>query len=232
MSVLCIVTARGGSKRVPRKNVRLFMGRPAVSWPVSVAKKSNIFSNILISTDDAEIADIAVRSGAECPFIRPAEIADDKSSTIDVLKFTLNQWAKYSGKLPEYCCCLYGTSIFVTPELILQAKNMVDKESCVMAVSEYEHPIQRAMSIDDSGCLSYNNPEYALTRTQDCKIFYHDIGMLYFFSVSAFFSSGARGFRYMKVLPLIVQRQCAIDIDKEDDFAIAEAIWQIIGRKE
>lgn len=224
MQDLCIVTARGGSKRIPRKNIRPFRGRPLVSWVVKAALESALFSDVLISTDDDEIAQAAVEAGAIFPFRRPSEVADDHSTTSDVLRIALEQWRHLKGYLPDYCCCLYGTSVFVNSEYLLVAKRMVDRNSCVMAVTEYAHPVQRALRIDDSGVASYMQPDFINCRTQDCALAYHDIGMFYYFSVNAFLDSGGKSFLPLQIKAVKVPRARALDIDTEDDWIIAEAI--------
>ncbi len=221
---LCIITARGGSKRIPRKNVRPFAGKPLVAWPTEVACASAIFSQVLISTEDAEIANIATKAGALYPFARPHEVADDFSTTADVLRVTLRQWQKYAGSLPKYCCCLYGTSVFITKEYLQQAYTLVQDSDCVMAVSPYAHPIQRALSIDALGNTNYLQPEFALTRTQDCPKTYHDVGLFYFFSVEKFFEHGATSFAPLQKKAVIVSSTDVIDIDTEEDWHFAELI--------
>lgn len=224
MRDLCIVTARGGSKRVPRKNVRPLRGKPLVSWAVRAALASGLFDDVLISTDDDEIAQAAMDAGAMFPFRRPAAVADDHSTTSDVLRVALGQWQQLKGALPEYCCCLYGTSAFVTPEDLQAAKRIADAKTCVMAVTEYAHPIQRALEMDDSGSLRYLQPEYTYFRTQDCPPAYHDIGLFYYFSVQAFLEAGGKSFLPLQLKAVQVPRTRAIDIDTEDDWGIAEAL--------
>lgn len=229
MQDLCIVMARGGSKRVPRKNVRLLKGEPLVSWPVRAAVASNLFQPVVISTDDEEIAHAAVAAGAVYPFRRPDSVSDDHSTTADVLRVTLTQWKELTGTLPDFCCCLYGTSAFITEKYLCEAKKRLYDAECVIAVTPYEHPIQRAMSVSLHGKIEYLQPEYVSWRTQDCPQSYHDVGLLYYFSVKAFFASGATSFLPMQLKAIIVPRTSAIDIDTEEDWGLAEALALQLG---
>lgn len=230
MKDLCIILARGGSKRVPRKNVRELGGKPLVAWPVQAAVNSGLFDHVVISTEDKEIALIAQQAGAEFPFVRPAAVADDFATTADVLRVTLQQWQEYSGDLPKYCCCLYGTSLFVSGEILRHARSMLANDSeLVMAVSEYVHPIQRAMMLDETGTITYLQPEFVSVRTQDCAKTYHDIGLFYYFSVAAFLGGGGKSFLPLAKKGVIVPRTQAVDIDSEEDFAWAELIAKYYG---
>lgn len=219
---LCIILARGGSKRVPRKNIRPLAGKPLVQWPVTAAVQSGLFRHVLISTEDEEIAAAAVAAGAEYPFPRPRHVADDFSTTADVVRVTLEQWKNHGAPLPEYCCCLYGTSVFATPGHLNAARKLLSPVEFVMAVTEYAHPIQRALAIAESGALTYVTPEFSATRTQDCPKTYHDIGLLYYFSVPAFLRHGATSFVPLEKRALVLPRTCAMDIDTEEDLLLAE----------
>ncbi len=223
---LCIVMARGGSKRVPRKNMRTLAGKPLVAWPTSVACQSNIFENVLISTEDTEIANAAIAAGAVYPFTRPEAVADDVATTADVLRVTLEQWKNYSGSLPEYCCCLYGTSAFITTHHLQEAHKLAQSSECVMAVTSYAHPIQRAISLSQSNEITYLQPEFVPMRTQDCPKTYHDVGLFYFFSVEAFFAHGASSFLPLQKRAVVVSANSVVDIDTEEDWKFAQLMAQ------
>lgn len=230
MKDICIVLARGGSKRVPCKNVRDFCGKPMTAWPIQAALTSDLFSHVLISTEDEEIASAAQKAGAEFPFARPAAVADDFSTTADVLRVTLRQWQEHDGTLPEYCCCLYGTSVFVTPKYLRQARNTLSPAAqVVMAVSEYAHPIQRALTLDEARTITYLQPEFVSVRTQDCEKTYHDIGLFYYFSVADFLRSGGNSFLPLSKKGIVVPRNRAVDIDTEEDWAWAELLAKHYG---
>lgn len=221
---LCIVTARGGSKRVPQKNVRSFAGKPLVAWPVSVAVESGLFSDVLISTEDDAIANAAVEAGAIFPFRRPVEMANDYSTTVDVLRCSLHQWQDATNNLPEYCCCLYGTSAFITVEFLRQGRALLKDADWVMAVSEYPHPIQRALRMTPTGKVSYFHPENVTLRTQDCEKAFYDIGLFYYFSVAAFMADTTPGLSQVRRKAVVVPRTRAVDIDTEEDWKQAELL--------
>lgn len=225
---LCIVTARGGSKRVPRKNIRPFAGKPLVAWPVSIAVASGLFSDVLISTEDDEIAQAAVSAGAIFPFRRPLEMADDYSTTVDVLRCALQQWQDSNGILPQYCCCLYGTSAFITPEYLRQGRVLLKEADWAMAVSEYQSPIQRALRMSSKGEVSYFHPENVMLRTQDCEKAFYDIGLFYYFSVAALIADPTPNLANLRRKAVIVPRTRALDIDTEDDWKQAELLAQAL----
>lgn len=226
---ICIITARGGSKRVPRKNVRLFNGQPLVAWATSIAVSSGLFSDVIISTEDDEIAHVAIEAGAIFPFRRPTKLADDFTGTAEVLHHVLRQWQEQIGSLPEFCCCLYGTSAFITIEYLNEARRLLAETECIMAVSEFPHPVQRGLTLSALGDVKYTHPEYISMRTQDCTKVYHDIGLLYYFSVSAFFDNGGTSFLPLKKRAIIVPRSRSVDIDTEQDFEIAELLAKHLG---
>ncbi len=225
---LCIVMARGGSKRVPRKNVRHFCGKPMIAWPVQAAVSSQLFSSVVVSTEDAEIAAVGQQYGAQVPFMRPHEIADDFATTTGVLKHALLAIQTLEGSLPQYCCCLYGTSAMVTSEWLKEGyeKMQKTKAQCIYAVTEYAHPLERSLQFAKDGLIQYRYPEYVSTRTQDIEPSYHDIGLFYWFDVQAFLSKGGESFLPLRKSAVIVPRIAAVDIDTETDWEYAEKIMQ------
>lgn len=223
---IALILARGGSKRVPRKNVRSFCGLPMIAWVSRAASSSRMFSYVAISTDDAEIAATAAQYGAVQYFQRPKSLADEYTDTATVLKDALEALQEQGRILPAYCCCLYGTSALVTPELLADGYKKITTTSCevVMAVAEYPHPIERALQFSAQGELYYRQPEFVPKRTQDIKPSYHDVGLFYWFSVRAFFKHGGTSFVPLKKTAIIVPRSCAVDIDTEEDWRIAELL--------
>ena len=217
---VAFILARGGSKRIPRKNIRFFCGKPMLAWPVTAAISSGIFERVIMSTDDPEIAATAVSYGAEAPSLRPAELSDDFSTTADVLRHLLQNDRERS----EYCCCLYGTSAFLTVEMLHEGFELLRRPNgeCVMAVAEYTHPIERALRIDDDNFLRYRNPEHTSSRTQDLPASFYDLGLMYWIRVEAFFAAGARSFKDLAIRPLVIPKHRAVDIDMEEDWAFAE----------
>ena len=225
-SSCCIILARGGSKRIPRKNVRNFCGLPMVAWPVQHAVKTHLFSEVVISTDDKDIAVTARRYGASFFSLRPEALSNDFASTVDVLQYELAKIQKRTGTLPAFCCCLYGTSVFASPLILQQAYEKIADSDCelLMALVEYSHPIERALQISDSGEAVYRQPAFVASRTQDIKPSYHDSAMFYFFRTQAFFDSGA-SFLAMKKAAIVVPKSAVVDIDTEEDWRLAELIY-------
>lgn len=224
---LAIVLARGGSKRVPRKNVRPFNGLPMVAWPVKAAVESNLFGQVLISTDDRDIAEAAVSHGALQRAPRPANLADDFATTADVLRHTLLDVAR-TEPLPETCCCLYGTSCMATPGILRDGLALLQQPETdlVLAACAFPHPVQRALRIGGDGRACYEHPESVQARTQDLTPLYHDIGLFYWFDVKAFLERGATGFAALRLRALVLPRHAAVDIDTEEDWQLAELLFR------
>ncbi|MDR0467196.1 MAG: pseudaminic acid cytidylyltransferase [Deltaproteobacteria bacterium] len=220
---LCIVLARGGSKRVPGKNIRPLMGKPLVAWPVSAAKESGLFSRIVISTDDDQIAQAAIAAGAERPFVRPAELADDFTSTRAVLGHALDELAKH-GPLSEFFCYVYGTAFLLTPTILQEARQLLHDNDIdgVVTLAAYSHPIERAYVLDGQGIASMRSPEFLRFRTQDLATSYYDIGLMYWLRTQAFFDWQAAKIADWRSKALIVPRIFAVDIDTEEDWELAE----------
>jgi N-acylneuraminate cytidylyltransferase len=176
MSNLAIIPARGGSKRIPRKNIKLFLGKPIIAYSIEAALKSNLFDEVMVSTDDKEIAEIAKVYGAKVPFFRSKENSDDYSTTTDVLLEVLNNY-KQEGMGFSNACCIYPTAPFVSKEKLELAYSKLLKENfdCVFPVVRYGFPIQRAMFFDEEN-IKMIQPEHMLSRSQDLKTSFHDVG--------------------------------------------------------
>jgi N-acylneuraminate cytidylyltransferase len=223
---IAIITARGGSKRIPRKNMKLLAGKPAIAWAVEASLNSGIFDFVAISTEDEEIAKTACEFGAVRPFVRPSELADDHTGTLDVLRHAiLSVGSKY-----KTCCCLYGTSVFATPELLSNGKRLLEAESehkkapeAVMCVVEFEHPPQRGFYISDNRCRFISLKDFS-ARTQDLQIVYHDVGLFYWFNTKALLDKTKNSLADFDIAPLIIPRGTVVDIDTEEDWAEAEKI--------
>lgn len=223
---IAIILARGGSKRVPRKNMRRFHGKPMVRWPIEHAIASGLFKEILISTDDQEIANMAKQSGASFHTLRPATLSGDHATTVDVLRYELESYSKREGCLPKLCCCLYGTSASVTTQLLGDALQALIQTNAhlAMAVIRYRHPIERALCFDADGLVYYRQPAFIPTRTQDIPPSYHDAGLFYFFDVRAFMASNDSSFFPLKKTAIEVSGNAVVDIDTEEDWDIAELL--------
>ena len=226
MANVAIITARGGSKRIPRKNIKEFLGKPIIAYSIAAAWESGIFDEVMVSTDDAEIAEIARNAGAKVPFMRSADAADDYATTTDVIREVLEQY-KEAGIEFEYACCIYPTAPFVTKELLLKAQQLVEEEkadSC-FPIIQYSFPPQRGMIIENGNAL-YKYPEYQFTRSQDLEKLYHDSGQFYYFNAKKFAQTGKMLGDIIK--PIIISEMEAQDIDNEDDWKIAELKYKML----
>lgn len=225
MSTIAIIPARGGSKRIPRKNIRLFLGKPIIAYALEAAQQSGLFDEVMVSTDDAEIADTARQYGASVPFLRSDKCADDFATTADALLEVLAQYEQ-QGQGFDYACCLYPTAPFVTPGLLQQAFSMLtaNQFDTVYPVQAFSFPVQRAVRLVD-GRVQWLHPEHALTRSQDLEPTYHDAGQFYFFNVGVF----QRSHRLITDNSggMVISEMAAHDIDTEDDWQVAEFKYQL-----
>lgn len=223
---IAILPARGGSKRIPRKNIRPFCGRPMIAWPIDAAVASGLFDHILVSTEDAEIAAIAEQAGAEAPFVRPDEFADDHSGTADVIVHALS-WAVDAGWSVDAACCIYPTAAFVSPDDLAEAHRLLSADcDFVFAAVRYGHPPQRGFVRAADGSPRLLQPEHQASRTQDLDPVYHDAGQFYWGSREAWLERraffGPRT-RFIELPPWRAQ-----DIDRSDDWTMAERMFAAI----
>ena len=225
---IAIITARGGSKRIPRKNIKQLAGKPAIAWVVEAALNSGLFDSVVISTEDEEIGKVACEFGAIRPFVRPSELADDHTGTLDVLRHAIMT----VGKGYKTCCCLYGTSVFATTELLVKGKQLLEAQShlekapeAVMCAVEFEHPPQRGFFVSDNRCKFINLKDFS-SRTQDLQAIYHDVGLFYWFNTSALLDETVKSLTEFDVAALIIPRGTVVDIDTEEDWAVAERMFQ------
>lgn len=218
---ICIIPARGGSKRIPRKNVKEFCGKPMIAWPIEAAQKSNIFSKIMVSTDDEEIASIAKSMGVEVPFMRPQELADDYASTGDVMAHAC-RWIVDAGMAPEIICCLYPTAPFVQSSDLEQAQAIIATGNWkyVFTVGEHSSSIFRSFTQDPAGGVKMLFPEYFEIRSQDLETVYHDAGMFYMGMLDAWIT-GAKMFD-RHAFPMKIPSWRVQDIDTPEDWDRAE----------
>jgi N-acylneuraminate cytidylyltransferase len=219
---ICIIPARGGSKRLPRKNVRKLFGKPLLGWVVSAAVRSGVFERVIVSTDDLEIASVARRFGAEVPFLRPAELSDDHTHVGPVLRHALMQLEIDPARTPSFCC-IYATAAFVDAAMVrdTQLAFLRSQAKALFTVCRYAHPVQRALLRDPRGRLRYRSPEHALSRTQDLPEAMHDAGMVYWYDTAAFLD----GSHADDAVPFLVERSRAEDIDTQEDFDVAERFF-------
>lgn len=224
MNVL-VIPARGGSKRIPLKNIKPFCGKPMIAWSIEAAKSSGLFDHIIVSTDDENIAKIALQYGAEVPFERPAELSDDFTGTGPVVKHALEWCIENIGPV-EFICTLYATAPFIKPEDIIMGFELLKSGGCQMTltVTSFPFPIQRALKIATDGSVSMFQPKNFSTRSQDLESAYHDAGQLYWATSKAVlndlsaFSSVAKA----QILP----RYKVQDIDTQEDWDRAELMYK------
>lgn len=230
MRSLAIITARGGSKRIPRKNIRPFCGKPILAYSIEAAIKSGMFDTVMVSTDDKEIAEIAKSYGAEVPFFRSEKTSNDFATTNDVLLEVLAEY-EARGEQFDLGCCIYPTAPFITADRIRQAVETLtesDAETLIPVVG-FSYPPQRAMVIEN-GRLVFKYPQYIDSRSQDLEKHYHDVGQFYVFRTEAFRRN--RKLMLGDILPYVISEMEVQDIDTLTDWEIAEMKYRILKEKQ
>ena len=227
MSCVAIITARGGSKRIPRKNIKIFMGRPMISYAIAAARDSGLFSEIIVSTDDEEIADVSRANGADVPFMRSPATSGDFSTTADVLCEVLGRLAD-EGRAFDDFVCIYPCVPFLTGEVLAKAYSVFKEKNAdaLMPVVRFSFPIQRAMVSDGQGFLSYREPENERTRTQDLEPAYHDAGMFYCCKTAVLMKEKTLVPRKTAMFEL--PETCVQDIDTMEDWRLAEMTYRVL----
>lgn len=227
---IVVIPARGGSKRIPRKNIRDFMGQPIISHAIHVAKKSQLFDQIIVSTDDAEIAAISRQWGASTPFERPAELANDFAGTTEVIAHG-TEWAIAQGWALEAVCCLYATAPFVeVADLVAGWQALQSGEwSYAFSVTDFASPIFRSFRQTEKGGVEMFFPEHFTKRSQDLPIALHDAGQFYWGRPQAWLKQ-KRIFEHHSI-PVLIPRDRVVDIDTEEDWRQAELMWHVMKRK-
>lgn len=223
MKPVCIIPARGGSKRIPQKNIRPFCGQPMIAWPIAAAIASGCFERIVVSTDDDKIAAAARACGAETPFRRPADLADDHTPTVPVIADAITQ---LSLDTDTPVCCLYATAAFVTPSDLRAGHDLLMHEGAafVVSVTDFAFPIQRALRRDSLGRIAMIDPAQMQTRSQDLEQAWHDAGQFYWGLAHAW--TGGRGIFEGDAFGLTLPRHRVQDIDTPDDWAHAELMMR------
>lgn len=220
---LAVIPARGGSKRIPRKNARDFLGEPLIARTVRCVLDSGVFDRVVVSTDDEEIAELALAAGAEVPFMRPASLADDHTATAPVVLHAVQALEAGSGSTYGSVCAVYATAALMTTVDLRSAAEQFHSAGVdlLFAAARHPAPIERSWALSDDGRASMRWPEHRLTRTQDLPDSYFDVGWFYF-GVRRFWESG--GTMDDQVALQIIERERAIDIDTEDDWVAAERV--------
>jgi pseudaminic acid cytidylyltransferase len=224
---LAIIPARGGSKRIPRKNIKPFGGHPMIAWSIAAAQQSGCFDRIIVSTDDAEIAQVAQAHGAEVPFVRPPELSDDHTGTIPVIAHAI-AWQNANGQSVSQCCCIYATAPFVQAQDLQRGLSVLQTSGAQYAfsVTSYAFPIQRAIRITPEQRVAMFQPEQFGTRSQDLEEAWHDAGQFYWGAASAWLTGKLLFSRDAAPVPL--PRHRVQDIDTPEDWARAELMFNLL----
>lgn len=224
MKSIAVITARGGSKRIPRKNIKPFLGKPIIEYSIRAALESGCFDEVMVSTDDTEIAEISQKAGAKVPFLRSRETANDFATTADVITEVLNSY-RVQGQSFDICCCIYPTAPFVTAKKLREAMELlqVGEADGVVPVVAFSYPPQRAF-VEREGVLQFVAPEFRNARSQDLESWYHDAGQFYLLQVESFLQTGLMFGK--RVLPYKVSELEVQDIDNETDWLLAEMKYQ------
>ena len=225
---IAIIPARGGSKRIPRKNIRDFCGKPMIAWSIAAAQHSELFEHIIVSTDDDEIAAVAESVGAEAPFRRPTELSDDYTPTRPVVIHAIREAQRRFGR-PTYVCCIYPTAPFLEVEDLKQAlaQLMAGPADFAFSVTSFPYPIQRALKLTADGGVAMFYPEHRKTRSQDLEPAYHDAGQFYWGRTEAFLDD--RDTFSSSSVPVILPSWRVVDIDNEEDWIRAESMFRALA---
>lgn len=227
---IAIITARGNSKRIPRKNIRPFCGRPIIEYSIMAALDSRLFDEVMVSTDDRAIAEIAVLCGAKIPFYRSSATADDYATTAEVLTEVLDGYGQ-QNRFFENVCCIYPTAPLITANKLRDAFTVFtnSKADALIPVVPFSFSPLRGCFVDESGLLQLKWPEYAFSRSQDLPPMYHDSGQFYMFQVSAFTSQ--KTLFMENTVPFVLSELEVQDIDNETDWEMAELKYRLLNNK-
>ena len=223
---IAVIPARGGSRRIPRKNIRPFHGRPMLAWPLAAALASGLFDRVLVSTDDAEIAEVARAHGAETPFLRPPELSDDQTGVLPVVRHAIEAL----GGEVALACLIYPTAPFLHAAALrkgFEALSSRPDKAYALSVASFPAPVQRALRIGADGALEPLQPEHRQTRSQDLEPAFHDAGQFCWGRTEAWIA-GEPVFSD-RALPVVIPRHLVQDIDTEEDWRRAELMFAALG---
>jgi len=227
MASLCIIPARGGSKRIPRKNIKSFLGKPIIGYSIEAALSSGLFDEVMVSTDDLEIAEIGKKYGAKVPFLRSENNSNDYATTFDVIEEVIKKYKKLDKSF-DYVCCLYSCSPFVNELKLKEAFDLMLTENfdSVFPVMPSGFPIQRALQLNENNKIDFFYPEYSLTRSQDLKLLYHDAGQFYWMKTE-------KCLLEKKIVTnntgiIVITEMEGQDIDTEIDWKLAELKYELL----
>ena len=226
MKRLAIIPARGGSKRIPRKNIKDFLGKPIIAYSIEAALKSNIFDEVMVSTDDDEIASVAIQFGAAVPFMRSSKNADDFATTADVIVEVVQQYESI-GRFFDALCCIYPTAPFVTAERLQEGAVLLEKQGydSVVPMVRFSFPIQRAVYLNEYNQAFFFQPEHIQSRSQDLQSSYHDVGQYYWLNTARFIEN--KQIWTQNTGAIILDEMETQDIDTLEDWEIAEFKYQL-----
>jgi N-acylneuraminate cytidylyltransferase len=229
MKRVALIPARGGSKRIPRKNIKKFLGKPIIAYSIKVAIESQLFDDVIVSTDDEEIAEIALEYGASVPFFRPSVISDDHATTVDVIKHAI-EWLSNSGFSYDVICCLYATAPFIKTSSLIKGLTAIEDNGFLYSfvATEFSFPIQRAIKRNADGGVAMFYAQHLKTRSQDLEAAYHDAGQFYWGRTQAF----------LQDVPLFNESAYSVlvphnevqDIDTESDWQRAEFLYKYLNK--
>ena len=224
-----MIPARGGSKRIPRKNIRPFAGKPMILYAIDAARAAGVFDRIVVTTDDAEIAAISASAGADVPFMRPAELADDHTPTVPVIAHAI-ETCRRMGWPVEQACCIYPAVPLIDAADIVRALELLDRSNTayVFPVCPFPSPVQRALRREADGSTSPFYPEYIDTRTQDLEVAYHDAGQFYWGACGAWLQGLSI---HANARTIVLPEWRVVDIDTPTDWDRAEANYQVLARR-
>lgn len=225
---IAIIPARIGSKRIPKKNIKIFHGKPIIAYSIAAALETKIFDRVIVSTDSSELADLAIDYGAEAPFLRPTEISDDFSGTDAVILHALN-WLIDSGADIQYLCCIYATAPLIDSNYLIKGLELLKEQNATSAfsVTTYAYPIYRSLRINERGRLGMIWPDYMNVRSQDLTEAYHDAGQFYWVDAKKYLVE--KKLFSCDAVPVILPRHLVQDIDTDEDWKHAEAMYKTIG---
>ncbi len=217
MPNLCIIPARGGSKRIPRKNIRLFNGKPIIAYSIELAKKCGLFDEIMVSTDDTEIAKIAIEYGAKVPFFRSETNANDFATTLDVLNEVV-EFYRNNGRLFDYILCIYPTAVLADFEDIQLGYSKLGNFEMIFPITKFSYPPQRSYLITENNNLNFVFPENENKRSQDLDQWFHDAGQWYWYQVNRM----EKGLNHLNKGFVEIPNIMVQDIDNDEDWILAE----------
>jgi len=223
---IAIIPARGGSKRIPRKNIKKFLGKPILTYSIEAARESGLFEKIIVTTDDEEIAEIAIDCGADVPFLRPESLSNDFSTTVEAVEHAI-KWLKTSGEQYEFVCTIYATAPFIRSEYLVEGYKILKESSAVHSFSATTSPfpIQRMFKMDEKGRAEMFFPNHLETRSQDLEQAYHDAGQFYWSRSQGHATESMFG---KHSIPVILPRFLVQDIDTKEDWIRAEVMYKVL----